>query len=149
MRYLSPHGSVAPFTLCEQAHGRFVDPRTGTLCMTTGDISANGHDRGGGVLQRSRLRGTLVEIGGEEFALLEWSTPPSSSAPRLSQAEAEVARLVSCGASNAAIAAARGRGLGTIAKQVSSVFRKLGVRCRSELYAKAAGTQDPPDGALP
>lgn len=120
--------------------------------MTRCDGNPDGGDAGGGEFPRaSRLSGTRVAIGGEEFALLEveWSTPASSSASPLTRAEGEVARLMLLGASNAAIATARGRDLGTIAKQVSSAFRKLGVRSRSELYAKTAGAGDPLAGAPP
>ena len=61
----------------------------------------------------------------------------------LSTAEAGVARLLLAGASNAEIAGARRRSVGTVAKQVAAVFRKLRVRSRGELYAKAGARAGP------
>ena len=56
----------------------------------------------------------------------------------LSTCERDVAALVLRGASNAQIAAARAKSARTIANQVASVFRKLGVRSRGELAARFA-----------
>ena len=69
---------------------------------------------------------------------MEW-TASRVATSQLSRAEAEVARLILAGASNAAIADARGRSVGTVVKQVATMFRKLGVGSRSELYAKLSG----------
>ncbi|WP_242342131.1 helix-turn-helix domain-containing protein [Anaeromyxobacter terrae] len=118
--------------------------------MRTREGGGGGGDSDGMALRPPwRLSATRLEIDGEELVLLEWTTAFSSSASPLSRAEAEVARLVLGGASNAAIAAGRGRDLGTVAKQVSSAFRKLGVRSRSELYAKLASGGAPRGTAAP
>jgi DNA-binding NarL/FixJ family response regulator len=53
----------------------------------------------------------------------------------LSTAERDVARLVVAGWTNAQIAGARGSATRTVANQVASVFRKLGVDRRAELAA--------------
>jgi DNA-binding CsgD family transcriptional regulator len=83
------------------------------------------------------MKATRVDVGGEEFVVLRWELPPPSISG-LSRAEAEVARLVLQGCSNAVIAFTRRSSAGTVAKQVACVFRKLGVRSRSELSAAAA-----------
>ena len=59
------------------------------------------------------------------------------SAATLSPAESEVARYLLEGRSNAEIASQRGSSARTVANQVSSLFRKLGVSSRLELVAFA------------
>lgn len=83
------------------------------------------------------MRATRVDLGGEEFVVLAWDLARPRIAG-LSLAEAEVARLVLDGCSNAAIAARRMTSVGTVAKQVARVYRKLGVHSRSGLSAAAA-----------
>lgn len=62
---------------------------------------------------------------------------------RLTEAEREVATLVTAGLSNDAIARRRKVSLRTIAKQVSSIYRKLAVRSRRELVAlRGHGAKD-------
>jgi DNA-binding NarL/FixJ family response regulator len=56
----------------------------------------------------------------------------------LTSAEADIVRAVLRGASNAEIARVRGRSVRTVANQIASMFRKLSVGSRSELYARAA-----------
>lgn len=53
----------------------------------------------------------------------------------LTSAELEVARLAVAGGSNRAIARLRGTSARTVANQIASAFRKLGVGSRSELAA--------------
>ncbi len=88
-----------------------------------------------------------VEVGGERFALLEWprSSAADAAPPGLTRAEAAVAQLAAAGRSNAAIAAARGAAARTVANQLASAFRKLGVRSRAELCARLS-TGAPPGG---
>jgi DNA-binding CsgD family transcriptional regulator len=54
---------------------------------------------------------------------------------KLSAAEREVLLMMLAGRSNAEIAAARGTSDRTVANQVQSVFKKLGVRSRAQLAA--------------
>jgi DNA-binding NarL/FixJ family response regulator len=54
----------------------------------------------------------------------------------LSPAERDVARGVLLGQSNAAIATARSTSPRTVAKQVASIFQKLGVGSRAELVGR-------------
>jgi DNA-binding NarL/FixJ family response regulator len=58
--------------------------------------------------------------------------------PALSTSERAVAALMLRGASNAEIAEARAKSARTVANQVASIFRKLGVRSRGELAARFA-----------
>jgi DNA-binding NarL/FixJ family response regulator len=75
----------------------------------------------------------------EEFALMWW---PLQSVPILAgevtAAEAAVAELAAAGFTNEEIARARGRATRTIANQLASIYRKLGVGSRSELAAYLA-----------
>jgi len=55
----------------------------------------------------------------------------------LSPAEADVVRAIIRGATNEQIAVERSRSIRTVANQVASAFRKLGVGSRGELYRRA------------
>lgn len=79
-----------------------------------------------------------VEMGKRAFAVVSFPLPaqPPRRA-RLSPAETAVARLAVAGRSNREIAHARGSSERTVANQMASLFRKLGVRSRSELAAYA------------
>lgn len=76
-----------------------------------------------------------LEIGGEQFVVMSLPASAASAATldRLSPAEADVARDAAAGLSNEAIAKRRGRAVRTIANQLASVYRKLGVGSRAEL----------------
>ena len=56
-------------------------------------------------------------------------------AEALTASEADVMTLILEGLSNKEIAKRRGRAVRTIANQIASLFRKLGVNSRSELMA--------------
>jgi DNA-binding CsgD family transcriptional regulator len=89
------------------------------------------------------LRGYAIEVDDQEFAVLEWSDAPLELPARLTAAEREVVRRMLLGASNADMARARGTSVRTIANQVASALRKLGIGSRLELYSlfAAAGVQ--------
>jgi DNA-binding NarL/FixJ family response regulator len=72
-----------------------------------------------------------------EIAVLSFSLSPRRPIESLTAAESEVARYLLEGRSNAEIARRRGSSERTVANQVSSVFRKLGVRSRLELLVLA------------
>lgn len=81
------------------------------------------------------------DIGPDAFAVLEFplgnpTTPPPAAS--LTESEQSVMQLVLEGMSNQEIAKARRRAVRTIANQVASIFRKLGIGSRCELYALAA-----------
>jgi DNA-binding CsgD family transcriptional regulator len=84
------------------------------------------------------LRVYRFEEGGEELALFELAIgePAGGTAfDALTRAEEGVARLVLRGLSNAEIARRRGTSPHTVANQLASIFRKLHIASRSELYA--------------
>ncbi len=83
------------------------------------------------------LDATAFTFGGEEFLLLTFPIR-SSNFDRLTHAEKDVAHELLRGKSYRDIARRRGTTSGTVANQVRSIFRKLGIRSRSEL-ARTAG----------
>jgi len=75
-----------------------------------------------------------MSMRGETFMVMSYPIPALPQLPqRLSRAEAEVVRLVVRGDSSEAIATARGTSIRTVANQLASIYRKLGVRSRIEL----------------
>lgn len=83
------------------------------------------------------VRVSELDLDGERLLVI--SVPlPEPPINTLSEAEGEIARAVIAGQSNGQIAAARGRSARTIANQLASIYRKLGVGSRAELAAWAA-----------
>ncbi|MBI5070143.1 MAG: helix-turn-helix transcriptional regulator [Deltaproteobacteria bacterium] len=81
---------------------------------------------------------------GEEYAILEERALARPLPSVLTAAERTVAGLAGAGVSNAEIARRRGCGVHTVSKQLSSVYRKLGLEGRAALQAwLAAGREDP------
>jgi DNA-binding CsgD family transcriptional regulator len=91
------------------------------------------------------------EVDGQTFAILHWPTRRSlgtgaatssgagaSEAFHVSSAQREVLDLLLAGYSNAEIARRRGRSPRTVAHQVDTIFRRLGVGSRLELFALVA-----------
>lgn len=78
---------------------------------------------------------TRFEHEGEQFAVLSFDQLAAALPGGLSEAEAMVALLVVAGRSNRDIARARGVTERTVANQLSSLYRKLGIRSRGELIA--------------
>jgi DNA-binding CsgD family transcriptional regulator len=76
------------------------------------------------------------EVGGETLLVISFPIDEPHLSPQLTDAEAEVARLAIDGLSNAMIAARRGTSLRTVANQMASILRKLGVQSRRELAAR-------------
>jgi DNA-binding CsgD family transcriptional regulator len=80
-----------------------------------------------------------VWMGDQAFAVMSFPIPPAApGAAALSPAERDVLELVISGGSNRDIARARGTSERTVANQLAGLFRKLGVRSRSELAAHAS-----------
>jgi DNA-binding NarL/FixJ family response regulator len=73
-----------------------------------------------------------VKIGGEEVAVFSFPLAPPALPHGLTAAERTVAVALLEGQSNAEIATARQTSVRTVANQVAALFRKLGVRSRSE-----------------
>ena len=85
------------------------------------------------------LRASVVRIGGTPYVMLSYTRPDadtSEALPQLTRSEREVAHALLGGLSNAAIARLRGSAERTVANQVASIFRKLGVHSRTELAAR-------------
>jgi len=80
------------------------------------------------------------EVGGDEYALLAWSA--DEPAPPLTPAERAVLAQLATGASNAAIAAARGVSVRTVANQVASLLDKLRAGSRYELIRRYGRSGD-------
>jgi len=80
-----------------------------------------------------------VEYSGEgqTVAIISFDVDDSDKTGELTSAEREVALLALEGKSNHEIAEARHCSVRTVANQLQSVFRKLGIRSRAELAAKA------------
>jgi DNA-binding NarL/FixJ family response regulator len=78
-----------------------------------------------------------MEIGGEKLVVVSLPRPDGGlRAELLSATERSVARDVVAGLSNAAIARKRARSARTVANQIASIYRKLGVSSRAELTAR-------------
>lgn len=89
-------------------------------------------------------RGRRFSLEGEDFAVLVLPVRTTGhDTTSLTSAEREVARLVAHGLSNGEIASIRATSARTVANQLQSIFRKLGVGSRVELSAAlASGTLD-------
>ncbi len=87
-------------------------------------------------------RAFRIVKGNEELAVLSIPLRSPSPPPSLSSAEQEVCALILEGRSNAEIAAVRRSAIRTVANQIASIFRKLGVSSRAELAARLAGSPE-------
>jgi len=83
-----------------------------------------------------------VRVAGEDLVVI--SIPSDARALRdgLTRAEREITSGTLAGHSTAAIARLRGRSQRTIANQLASIYRKLGVSSRAELAARLFGEDD-------
>lgn len=82
----------------------------------------------------------FVSSGGEHLAILSFSARGGADLPAsLSDAERAVIELLIEGLSYKQIGERRKRSARTVANQIASAFRKLGVRSRSELVARYSG----------
>lgn len=77
----------------------------------------------------------VLEVGETRLAVVRRGVRVRAD-DALTDAELVVLRGIFAGKSNAAIALERGTSPRTIANQVASIFRKHGVRSRSELVAR-------------
>lgn len=82
----------------------------------------------------SGLRVGRLDVHGEELALFDWPAAPSLPV-NLPTAEREVAELALQGLSNDDIARARGTSTRTVANQLASAYRRLGIGSRLQLFA--------------
>jgi DNA-binding NarL/FixJ family response regulator len=82
------------------------------------------------------LRATRFNVGTEELVVFSFPLRAVSLPEVLSPIERDVALAILEGLSNAAIAARRRTSERTVANQVASIFRKLGVSSRRELQTR-------------
>jgi DNA-binding NarL/FixJ family response regulator len=82
-----------------------------------------------------------VRVGGLELVVFSFPVRPPRLPDELSSAEKLVVESVLQGCSNQEIAEARGTSVRTVANQLQSVFRKLGLRSRGELVALIRGAR--------
>jgi DNA-binding NarL/FixJ family response regulator len=92
----------------------------------------------------ARLSLVRLHLGRQELAILSFPTAAGEPFAALTPAEREVALALVAGWSNLAVAEARGTSVRTVANQVASLFRKLGVGSRAQLVARFATEVDPP-----
>jgi DNA-binding NarL/FixJ family response regulator len=84
----------------------------------------------------SDLRASHVQLGSGSYVLVSFARgAPSAASRQLTPSERSVASWLVEGLSNAEIARLRGSRPRTVAKQVASIYRKLGVGSRAELAA--------------
>ena len=88
------------------------------------------------------LMGTRSRVDGDEAAVLNFPLSGAALPECLSPAERDVAHGVIAGKSNAEIAAARGTSARTVANQMASLFKKLGVGSRREIAALCCGAEE-------
>jgi DNA-binding NarL/FixJ family response regulator len=85
------------------------------------------------------LVATHFEVAGERFVVFAFpAAPPKPAQTPLSASETHVLQLIIGGRSNAEIAAARSTSVRTVANQVASILKKLGVGSRYELARRSA-----------
>lgn len=83
-------------------------------------------------------RVTRFDLAGEELVVVSVPLERDAEVDRLGPAERAVAALVLRGLANEEIARARGTSVRTVANQLASLFRKLGVSSRVQLAARLA-----------
>ena len=122
------------------AHGRSSKQIAADLRVCISTVSA---DLGAGLDRMGLMRheiGLLHEVDrcagcSDRGATVYWMPLAARLPEGLSPAEREIAKAILEGLSNREISEARGRSLNTVANQVASVFRRLGISSRAELFA--------------
>ena len=110
----------------ERRSNRLVDAGPPSGARRTGPASRS--DRA-----RPRVEGASIDLDGGEWFVLSLPSVSECLPDELTAAERDVAALVLEGMSNGEIAGLRGVSVRTVANQVASVFRKLGVTGRVDL----------------
>ena len=89
------------------------------------------------------MRVAEFRIGDMEFVVASYPAADASVLARLTKAERAVALLAAEGQHNREIARRRGSSERTVANQLASIFKKLGVASRAELACLIAGAPGP------
>lgn len=82
-----------------------------------------------------------VRAAGEDLLVISIAAESDERGPELTPAERDIARDVLAGCSTAEIARRRERSPRTIANQLASIYRKLGVSSRAELAVRLFGEE--------
>jgi len=85
------------------------------------------------------VRLSRLNVGGDELLVLSVRTERRPDLERLTKAERDVLQLMLRGMSNEVIAGRRQVAERTVANQVQSIHRKLGVASRAEVVALLSG----------
>ena len=88
---------------------------------------------GGGKRRNDGVDAFEVGFGDERLVVLSYPIASASFLDRLTPAERDVALAVVRGLSNEEVARARGSRARTVAVQLASIYRKLGITSRAEL----------------
>jgi DNA-binding CsgD family transcriptional regulator len=89
-------------------------------------------------MDRADIRTAEFVVGDDTFVMLSVALRSERGVDPLTTTEREIAAMLVDGMTNAEIASARGKSVRTIANQVASAFRKLGVGSRVELASVLA-----------
>jgi DNA-binding NarL/FixJ family response regulator len=90
----------------------------------------------------SRVEVFDINLGGEELVVVSFPIESAAHLARLTPAERDVARAVARGLSNEQVARERGCRARTVACQLASIYRKLGISSRTELAIRLSGGLD-------
>lgn len=82
------------------------------------------------------LQVTVLDVGGEDFAIFSYPLPTVQVPSCLSAAESAIAGALLKGHSYKRIASSRRTSVRTVANQVRSIFKKCNVKSRIELAAR-------------
>jgi DNA-binding CsgD family transcriptional regulator len=85
----------------------------------------------------------IATADGGEIVLFSFPVAPLPQRDTLTSAEREVVDLALRGESNAEVARSRGTSVRTVANQMASAFRKLGIGSRGELIGRFARATAP------
>jgi DNA-binding CsgD family transcriptional regulator len=86
-----------------------------------------------------------VSVGGLRGLVIELPVDHAELPTCLTATERDVITLVLEGQSNQEIAEARGASYRTVANQLASIYKKLGVASRTELVARLSSAETVPD----
>ncbi|RAL23015.1 hypothetical protein DL240_09000 [Lujinxingia litoralis] len=122
-----------------------LSPSTVRSQLRSALLKLNLEDRSALVRLVASVFGAESQIRLAESELLVLAQPPLRLPAGLSEAERDVARQVAQGRTNAEIAAARGSAERTVANQLASIYRKLGLNSRQELVQTICDEQPSTD----
>jgi len=90
------------------------------------------------------FRSATLEEEGRTFLVMSYELPDWDLPDTLTASEREVLRAVLNGATQAQVAEAREVATATVANQLASIFRKLGVSSRIEIAARLSRSSSEP-----